>query len=163
VPTYPTKTSETIQSLANGTVDMIATTTGWDINPRALGQVPNSMKVTTLKGFHWVTDAHYAVVPRGITADRLSAILKLLQWMLTPEQQAKAYDGGYLYPGPAIKGVTLDMAPAESQRIIRQFGRPEYDQLIASRPKQTSLPAAQQVEAFNIWDREIGSGKFKTS
>ena len=27
-------------NLANGTVDIIATTTGWDINPRALGTVP---------------------------------------------------------------------------------------------------------------------------
>jgi len=157
VPTYPTKTSETMKNLANGTVDMIATTTGWDINPRALGQVPADMKISTLKGFHWVTDAHYAIVPKGITADKLSAILNLLRWMLTPEQQAKAYDKGYFYPGPAVKGVTLSMAPAASQQVVQQFGRPEYDQLIAANPKESSLPAAQQVAAFDMWDRGVGS------
>jgi putative spermidine/putrescine transport system substrate-binding protein len=163
VPTYPTKTSETMKNLANGTVDMIATTTGWDINPRALGQVPADMKITTLKGFHFVTDAHYGVVPKGVSSDKLSAVLNLMQWMLTPEQQAKAFDAGYFYPGPAVKGVTLSMAPAKSQQLIQQFGRPEYDKLIAETPKETSLPAEQQVAAFNIWDRDVGSGKFKTS
>src|SRR6266536_808961 len=134
-----------MKNLANGTVDMIATTTGWDINPRALGQVPADMKISTLKGFHWVTDAHYAIVPKGITADKLSAILNLLRWMLTPEQQAKAYDKGYFYPGPAVKGVTLDMAPQESQDAIEKFGRKEYDNLIKNNPQETSLPAEQQV------------------
>jgi len=37
-----------------------------DINPRVLGVVPKSAQITTLKGFHWVTDAHYMVVPSGL-------------------------------------------------------------------------------------------------
>ena len=158
---YPTGTKDTMANLANGTVNMIATTTGWDINPRVLGTVPAGMKVTTLKGFHWVTDAHYAVIPRGVSEDVLSADLALIQWMLKPEQQAKAYDKGYFYPGPAVKGVTLDMAPQESQDAIEQFGRKEYDNLIKNNPQETSLPAEQQVAAFQKWDREIGSGKTK--
>jgi len=52
-------------NLANGTVDMIMSTTGWDINPRALGTVPADFKVGYLKNMHWVTDAHYAVIPPG--------------------------------------------------------------------------------------------------
>jgi putative spermidine/putrescine transport system substrate-binding protein len=158
---YPTGTTATMTNLANGTVNMIASTTGWDINPRVLGTVPASMKITTLKGFHWVTDAHYAVIPRGVSEDVLSADLALIQWMLKPQQQAKAYDKGYFYPGPAVKGVTLDMAPQESQDAIEQFGRKEYDNLIKNNPQETSLPAEQQVAAFQKWDREIGSGKTK--
>jgi putative spermidine/putrescine transport system substrate-binding protein len=156
---YPKGTTDTMKNLANGTANMVATTTGWDINPRVLGTVPATMDVTTLDGFHWVTDAHYAVVPRGVSEDVLSADLALIEWMLRPEQQAKAYDKGYFYPGPAVKGVTLDMAPQESQDAIEQFGRPEYDSLIQDNPQETSLPAEQQVAAFQRWDREIGSGK----
>jgi putative spermidine/putrescine transport system substrate-binding protein len=159
VDVYPTGTSDTMKNLANGTSNIIASTTGWDINPRVLGTVPNRMEVTTLDGFHWVTDAHYAVVPRGVSEDVLSANLALIQWMLRPEQQAKAYDNGYFYPGPAVRDVTLDMAPEESQQAIEKFGRPEYEQLIADNPQETSLPAEQQVAAFQRWDREIGSGK----
>ena len=51
--------------------------------------------------------------------------------MLTPEAQAYTYDKGYFYPGPAVKDVPLSMAPKESQDAIKEFGRPEYEQLIA--------------------------------
>jgi putative spermidine/putrescine transport system substrate-binding protein len=156
---YPKGTTDTMKNLANGTADLVATTTGWDINPRVLGTVPAQMEVTSFEDFHWVTDAHYAVVPRGVSQDVLSADLALVEWMLTPDQQAKAYDKGYFYPGPAVKGVTLEMAPQESQDAIEQFGRPEYDALIKEHPQETSLPAEQQVAAFQRWDREIGSGK----
>ena len=81
--------------------------------------------------------------------------------MLTPKEQAIAYDGGYFYPGPAVKGVTLDMAPDKSQTAIKDFGRPEYDDLIKNNPNEQSLPADQQVAAFDKWDREIGAGKLK--
>lgn len=158
---YPTGTTATMTNLANGTVNMIASTTGWYINPRVLGTVPAHMKTTTLKGFHWVTDAHYAVIPRGVSEDVLSANLALIEWMLKPEQQAKAYDKGYFYPGPAVKDVTLDMAPQESQDVIEQFRPKEFDKLIEDNPQETSLPAEQQVAAFQKWDREIGSGKTK--
>jgi putative spermidine/putrescine transport system substrate-binding protein len=156
---YESGTSNTMKNLANGTVDIVASTTGWDINPRALGTVPNTVKVQTLKGFHWISDAQYAVVPKGVSADKMAAILNLLQFMLTPKEQAVAFDTGYFYPGPAVKGVTLSMAPDKSQQTIAQFGRPEYEQLIASTPVETSLPADQQVAAFTKWDQTIGAAK----
>ena len=158
---YPKGTSDTMKNLANGTSPMIASTTGWDINPRVLGTVPQGMKISTMQGFHWVTDAHYAVIPKGVPDDVLIADLALIKWMLQPEQQAKAYDKGYFYPGPAVKDVTLDMAPQDSKDALAKFGRSEYDSLIESNPKETSLPAQQQVAAFQKWDREIGSGKTK--
>jgi putative spermidine/putrescine transport system substrate-binding protein len=81
--------------------------------------------------------------------------------MLTPQQQAKAYDKGYFYPGPAVKDVTLDMAPAESRQAITDFGRPEYEQLIAGNPLEVPLDAKALVAAFDKWDREIGGAKVK--
>ena len=158
---YPGGTTDTMKNLANGTSTIVASTTGWDINPRVLGTVPEGMKISTFKDFHWVTDAHYAVIPKGVSADVLSADLALIKFMLDPKQQAKAFDKGYFYPGPAVKDVTLDMAPQESKDALAKFGRPEYDKLIESNPKETSLPAKQQVAAFQKWDREVGSGKTK--
>jgi putative spermidine/putrescine transport system substrate-binding protein len=161
VSLYPSATSETMKSLANGSAKIIASTTGWDINPRVLGQVPKEAAIGSLAGFHWVTDAHYVVVPKGVSADKQSAVLLLLQSMLTREQQAKAYDKGYFYPGPAIKDVPLSMAPADSQKAIADYGRPEYDQLIAGNPLETPLDAKALVAAFDKWDREIGGAKVK--
>ncbi|MEU5725568.1 extracellular solute-binding protein [Micromonospora sp. NPDC047738] len=158
---YPSGTTETMKNLANGSVEVIASTTGWDINPRVLGTVPKEAKVSSLQGFHWVTDAHYAVVPKGVSTDTQAAVLALLKFMLTPEQQAKAFDQGYFYPGPAVKGVDLSMAPQKSQDAIKEFGRPEYEQLIANNPTEVPLDAKALVAAFDRWDREIGSGKVK--
>jgi putative spermidine/putrescine transport system substrate-binding protein len=156
---YQSGTTATMKDLGNGTVNMVASTTGWDINPRVLGTVPESAKVTTLEGFHWVTDAHYAVVPKGASTDQQAAVLQLVQFMLTKEQQAKAYDDGYFYPGPAIAGVDISMAPEKSQQAIQKYGRPEYDKLIADNPKEVPLENASMVAAFDKWDREIGGSK----
>jgi ABC-type uncharacterized transport system YnjBCD substrate-binding protein len=155
---YPTGTSETMKNLASGTVNIILSTTGWDINPRALGTVPETMKVAVMKNMHWVSDAQFALIPKGVPANVVAADLALIKWMLKPDQQAIAYDDGYFYPGPAVKGVTLDMAPQKSQDVIKKFGRPEYEALIAGSPIETSLPAQQQVAAFDKWNRLVGSG-----
>ncbi|WP_238006687.1 extracellular solute-binding protein [Dactylosporangium sp. AC04546] len=161
VTLYPSATSETMKNLANGSAKIIVSTTGWDINPRVLGQVPKEARIGALDGFHWVTDAHYAVVPKGVSADKQSAILNLLKDMLTPQQQAKAYDKGYFYPGPAVKNVELSMAPQDSQQAIADYGRAEYAKLIADHPVEVPLDAKALVAAFDKWDREVGGAKVK--
>ena len=160
---YPTGTGALISNMADGTVSMIPTTTGWDINPRALGQEPATIQAAAFSNFTWVTDAQYAVVPKGQSADKMAAILDLLQYMLTPDVNAMAYDTGYFYPGPAVKGATLDKAPQKSQDVIKKFGRDWYDALIAKEPKAVPLTPALMVKAFDMWDRQIGTGKYKAS
>jgi putative spermidine/putrescine transport system substrate-binding protein len=49
------------------------------------------------------------------------------------------------------------MAPDDSQDVIKKFGRPEYDDLIRSTPKETPLPADAQAEAFDLWDQKVAS------
>jgi len=121
--------------------------------------VPENFKTTALKGFTWVTDAQYAAVPKGVSADKMAAILQVLQYALTPEQQAKTFDTGYFYPGPAIKDVTVDLAPQASKDVIAKFGRPEYDALIKDNPKATPIDAAALVKAFDTWDTQVATGK----
>ena len=140
---------------------MIPSQMGWDINPRALGVVPKEAKVFFLKGFHWILDAHYLCIPKGVQPEKLAVLLDLLNFMLTKEQQAITYDAGYFYPGPAVKDVTLAMAPKESQDIIKEFGRPEYDKLIAEHPLEVHLTPQRLVAAFRRWDQEIGTQKTK--
>ena len=158
---YPTGTGAVMKELGEGSRDMTITMTGWDINPRVLGVVPKSAMVTTIKGFHWVTDAHYMVVPKGVSNDKLAVVLDLMAFLLKPEQQAFAYDEGYFYPGPAVKNVPISMAPAESQAAIKEFGRPEYEKWIADNPLEVPLDAKGQVAAFRKWDEDVGAAKIK--
>lgn len=156
---YGTGTGQTMKELGEGTRDIIVSTTGWDINPRALGIVPAEAKVGTLAGFHWVTDAHYAVIPKGVSDEKVNVLLDVINFVLQPKQQAIAYDEGYFYPGPAVKDVTLDMAPQASQDVIAEFGRPEYEDWIANNPLEIPLEPARMVDAFRIWDEQVGSAK----
>jgi ABC-type uncharacterized transport system, periplasmic component len=158
---YPAGTGATMKEFGEGSRDMIISTTGWDINPRALGIVPKSAKIGTLKGFHWVSDAFFMVVPKGAAEEKLAVLVDLMNFLLKPEQQAFAYDEGYLYPGPAVKNVPLSMAPKESQDIIKEFGRPEYADLVANNPIELPLTPDKMVIAFRRWDEEVGSKRSK--
>ncbi|KWH49927.1 ABC transporter substrate-binding protein [Burkholderia anthina] len=161
VPYYPGGTSAVMKELGEGTRDMTVTVTGWDLNPRALGIVPAEFKIQAFDNMTWVNDAHYMVIPKGVPKEKLDVLFKLMNFLLEPAQQAMTYDDGYFYPGPAVKGVTLEMAPAHSQEVVRKFGRPEYAKLLADRPHVQPLNAQAMVAAFQKWDREIGSQKSK--
>ena len=158
---YPTGTGVTMKEFGEGSRDMIVCTTGWDINPRAIGVVPKSAMVQTLKGFHFIADVQYMAIPNGVSAEKMAVIFDLMTYMMSPEAQATTYDSGYLYPGPAVKNVPLSMAPAESQAVIKEFGRDFYDKLIAETPIETPLETDKMVMAFKRWDQEIGAAKTK--
>jgi putative spermidine/putrescine transport system substrate-binding protein len=158
---YPSGTGAVMKELGEGSRDMTVSTTGWDINPRVLGVVPKEAKVAALKGFHWVADAHYMCVLKGLSNEKVAVLLDLMSFLLTKEQQAYTYDEGYFYPGPAVKDVTLDMAPPESQAAIKEFVRPEYEKWIADNPIELPLQPEQMVVAFRMWDEQVAGGKRK--
>jgi putative spermidine/putrescine transport system substrate-binding protein len=62
---YPSGTTATMKEFGEGSRDIIVSTTGWDINPRALGIVPKEARIGTLKGFHWVSDASSWSCPKA--------------------------------------------------------------------------------------------------
>jgi putative spermidine/putrescine transport system substrate-binding protein len=156
---YPTGTGATMKEFGEGSRDIITSMTGWDINPRVIGVVPKSAAIQPLKGFSFVTDAHYMCVPKGLAPEKMAVIVDLIGFMLSKQAQAFTYDEGYFYPGPAVKGVTLDMAPPESQAAIKEYGRPEYEKLIAETPAVAPLDPDKMVVAFRMWDERIGGQK----
>jgi putative spermidine/putrescine transport system substrate-binding protein len=158
---YPTGTGIVMKELGEGSRDMTVSVTGWDINPRALGIVPKSYKVAAFDNLTWVNDTQYLMAPKGLSADKLAVVLDLMAYLLKPQQQALTYDKGYFYPGPAVKDVPLSMAPAESQEVIKEYGRPEYAEWTAKFPHVQPLDAKAMVDAFHKWDQEIGAQKTK--
>jgi putative spermidine/putrescine transport system substrate-binding protein len=155
---YPSGTAAMMKEFGDGTRDMIVSTCGWDINPRALGIVPKDAGIFVLAGTQWMPDTQFMAIPKGVSDDKVAVLLRLMSYMLQPQQQAATFDRGYFYPGPAVRGATLAMAPSESQDVIREFGRPEYDKLIAELPFATPLAPDKLVLAFRRWDQEIGAG-----
>jgi len=156
---YPGGTAALLKEFAEGSRDLIPTVTPFDVNARALGVVPKEARIAAFKGFSWINESHYWCIPKGVAPQKVAVILDMINFVLTREQQAFIWDKGYFYPGPAVKGVPLEMAPAESQATIKEFGRPEYAALIANNPHETPLEPAVQVAAFRRWDEEIGAAK----
>lgn len=156
---YPTGTVPTLKGLADGTRWIIASTMGWDINPRILGQVPKGVKVAKLANTSFVADEQFMAVPKGLDEGRLAVVLDIINFALRPESQAITFDAGYFYPGPAIKGVTIDQAPAESQKAIKEFGRPEYEQWSKETKIVLPLGSKELVLAFELWDKAFGAKK----
>ncbi len=159
VPYYPGGTSAIMKELGQGSRTMTVTVTGWDINPRALGIVPANFKIQAFDNFTWVNDAHYMVIPKGVSTKKQEVLFKLMDFMLQPKQQAMTYDTGYFYPGPAVRDVPLSAAPKESQEVIEKYGRSEYADLTARRPSAVPLDAKAMVAAFQKWDTDIGALK----
>lgn len=64
---------------------------------------------------------------------------------------------GYLYPGPAVRGVPVSLAPRRSQEVIAEFERSEYAALIAGTPIELPLRPDRMVLAFQYWDQAVGT------
>ncbi|MBI2771712.1 MAG: extracellular solute-binding protein [Burkholderiales bacterium] len=158
---YPGGTGAVMRELGEGSRDMTPSVTGWDINPRALGVVPKNYKIAAFKGFTWVNDTQYMMLPKGLAADKQAVVLDLMAFLLAPAQQALTYDKGYFYPGPAVKNVPVTMAPQQSQDVIKEFGRAEYADWIANRPHAQPLDSQALVKAFRKWDEEVGAQKLR--
>ncbi|MGP4020896.1 extracellular solute-binding protein [Saccharopolyspora sp. 5N708] len=154
---YPSGTSEAFNQFAGGSRDIVVSTCSFDIGQRADGAIPTDSAVGVFDGFHWVADSHYAALPRGMAAENIPVVLKLVDWMLRPDQQALAYDEGFVsFP---VHGVTDALASPKGRRIAREFGRPDfYPALFASHPVETPLESDALASAFDLWNRRIGNG-----
>ncbi len=154
---YPSGTAITFKELAEGTRWIIASHLGWDMNQRILATIPANYQGFFMDNTTWVTDCQFMAVPKGLDKDRLAVTIELMKWLMTPAQQAVTYDKAYFYPGPAIKGVTIQMAPAESQKAIVPVIRPAYEQAILKLPSTTQLNASALVDAMDTWDQLVGA------
>jgi len=158
---YPTGTGAMMKELGEGTRWLVPTTMGWDINSLFLNTFPSTTKTFMLENTTFVSDALFMMIPKNLDNDRLAVVLDIIAFTLKPEQQANAYDEGYFYPGPAIKGVDISLAPPHSQDVIKQFGRPEYPEMIKKVPTEMPLDTKLLVAAYAKWDKEIGGNKLK--
>ena len=157
VPPYASGTGATMKDLGNGTVSMVASTYGWDINPKVLKNVPATDQTVMLTGTTQVADAGFLLMPKGLDSDTQIVVVNLMQYFYTKASQAMLYDQGYFYPGPAIQGVTIDQAPQASQDTLKQYGNPNYDAQIAANKVVLPLTPDKLSFAFDKWDRLIGS------
>ena len=155
---YPTGTTVTLKEFAEGTRWIIAGIMEWDMKPRAEGTIPPDSKIFILPNTSFVIDGHCWVIPKGVSPAEQDVILDLMKFMRRPEQQALTWKG---FIGPSIKAATLDKAPPDLQKLVREHWRPEYTDMEKKYKVVAQLPPKLMVAAMDRWDKEVGAQRIK--
>lgn len=157
---YPTGTLFTLREFAQDQRWMIAGIMEWDMKPRAEGVIPPEAKITILENTTFIIDGHYWGIPKGVPQNEVEVILDLMKFMRRVDQQVLTYKA---FIGPSIKAATLDKAPAEIRDYIKEFWRPEYDQIGPGKKYKmaSQLDFKELTYAMERWDREVGAQQIK--
>jgi putative spermidine/putrescine transport system substrate-binding protein len=155
---YPTGTAVTLKEFAEGTRWIIAGIMEWDMKPRAEGTIPPDSAIFILPNTSFVIDGHYWAIPKGISPAEQEVILDLMAFMRRPEQQVLTWKA---FIGPSIKAATLDKAPPDIQKLVRDHWRPEYTDMEKKYKVVAQLPTKPLVAAMERWDKEVGAQRIK--
>lgn len=154
---YPIKTGDTFQGMADGTFDMTVAQTGWDVIEHSPGGPLNdTFDVAAFSNPTLITDGHFGVIPKGVSAGHIAVDLDLLKWLLRPDQQALTYPTFSSFP---VKGVTLSMAPAAAQAAVTKYGRPAFIAQLSTAVVRLPLDATAVQAMYDKWNKLIGSKK----
>jgi putative spermidine/putrescine transport system substrate-binding protein len=155
---YPTGTAITLKEFAQGQRWIIAGIMEWDMKPRAQSVIPPDSKITILQNTTFVVDGHYWCIPAGVPQEQVDVILDLMKFMRRPEQQVLSWPG---FIGPTITAATMDKAPKDIQELVKEFWRPEYDEIGTKWKVSAPLGVKELSFAMDRWDREVGATQVK--
>jgi putative spermidine/putrescine transport system substrate-binding protein len=155
---YPTGTAITLKEFAQGQRWMIAGIMEWDMKPRAQSVIPPDSKIAILENTTFVVDGHYWAIPTGVPKEQVDVILDLMKFMWKPEQQVLTWTA---FIGPVLKSATIASAPKNIQDDVKEFWRPEYDQVGTKWKVSSPLGVTALSYAMDRWDREIGADQVK--
>jgi putative spermidine/putrescine transport system substrate-binding protein len=155
---YPTGTAITLKEFAQGQRWIIAGIMEWDMKPRAQSVIPPDSKIAILENTTFVVDGHYWAIPTGVPKEQVDVILDLMKFMWKPEQQVLTWTA---FIGPVVKSATIASAPKNIQDDVKEFWRPEYDQVGTKWKVSPPLGVTALSYAMDRWDREIGADQVK--
>ncbi len=155
---YPTGTAITLKEFAQGQRWMIAGIMEWDMKPRAQSVIPPDSKISIMENTTFVVDGHYWCIPKGVPQDQVDVIVDLMKFMWKPEQQVLTWSA---FIGPVVKAATIASAPKNIQDEVKEFWRPEYDQIGTKWKVSAPLGVKELSYAMDRWDREIGADQVK--
>jgi putative spermidine/putrescine transport system substrate-binding protein len=156
IKTYPASSTIASQQFGSGQLRITPTIISIDMNNRQNGTWAPDTAASIFDNQTWVADGHYFMVPKGATAQTLYVDLKLASYLLDPAQQVKTFGSGTLTS--ANKNAKVDQATADAKALIKKYGRPDfYPTAFETGKTVTPLDPAKLQEAFDIWQREIGS------
>jgi putative spermidine/putrescine transport system substrate-binding protein len=156
ISSYPESSSILNKQFGDGTLDMIPTIIAHDISYRQDGTLPPDTQVSLFSNQQWVADAHYMMIPKGVSPQTLYVDLQLMKFILQPSQQVQTYITGIMTP--AIAGTTISQASATGQAFVDKWGRPNfYPKALVTGTVDVPLTPSVEQQAFTMWSEQVGS------
>lgn len=156
VTTYPPSSTVMNQAFGAGELDVVPALDGMEIYNRQNSVIPIETAITTFTDQHWIDDAHFAWIPKGVSAEQLYVALELEKAILDEDAQRSTIALGVL--NTANKNATIENATAEGQVFLKEWGRPDfYPAALNSGTSHTPLAPEVLQKAFDLWQRKIGS------
>ncbi|RZQ61503.1 extracellular solute-binding protein [Amycolatopsis suaedae] len=156
VSSYPASSTILAKQFGDGSLGLIPTIVAHDVSNRQNGTWSPATQVALFDNQAWVADAHYMMVPNGVSPQTLYVVLELMKWVLRHDQQVLTYSQGVLTT--AIAGTSVDQADAAGKEFVAKWGRKDfYPAAFANGVIKPPLAPSDQLKAFDMWSREVGS------
>ena len=155
IHSYPSSSTLLAQQFGSGQLDMIPTVVSHDISFRKSNTYPANTGVQLFKDQQWVSDGHFALIPKGVSPQTLYVDLKLESYMTSAEGQRPRLLSGVLTT--ANKNVTIDNGGGDVAAFVQQWGRSGFfsNGFKTGQVRVPLTPAALQT-AFATWQEDIG-------
>lgn len=152
---YPAGSTLAYKQLGSGAVWIVPTTTGSDFHNRRENVWGQRVGLDVFENPVWIMDGHSMLVPRGVSPETLYVDLRLMSWVLQPEQQLRTYKHGVY--ATAVDNAPLEKAGPEAQAIVEKYGREMFPEAFEVGSLNVPLDPVVLRNAFDLWQRRIGS------
>ncbi|MEU1514906.1 extracellular solute-binding protein [Streptomyces sp. NPDC005811] len=156
VTSYPASSTLLAQQFGTGQLDVIPTIIAHDVANRKTGTWPKDTGIALFQNPNWISDGHFAMIPKGVGAETLYVALELESFMVQPEAQRRRLTTGVLTT--ANKDVTTDNSGAAVKEFTQKWGRPDFfPEALGTGKVQVPLTPEKMQKAFDLWQRNVGS------
>ncbi|MCX2928217.1 extracellular solute-binding protein [Streptomyces sp. NEAU-W12] len=156
VNSYPASSTILAQQFGAGQLEVIPTIIAHDVSNRKTKTWPADTGIALFDNQNWISDGHFAMVPKGVSAETLYVVLKLESYLVGREAQQERLTTGVLTT--ANKDVTTENSGSKVSVFVEEWGRPDfYPKALKTGEVRVALAPDKMQEAFDLWQRNVGS------
>jgi putative spermidine/putrescine transport system substrate-binding protein len=153
---YPASSAALSKDFDDGRLDLIPTIIAHDVSNRKNRTWPADTGIATFDFQTWISDGHFAMIPKGVGAEELYVVLKLESYMVQREAQQQRLTTGVLTT--ANKDVTAANSGAAVEDFVGKWGRPDfYPEALKSGSTRLPLTTDRLNVLFDMWEERFGA------
>ncbi|MFF9105660.1 extracellular solute-binding protein [Streptomyces rubrogriseus] len=153
---YPASSAALSEDFNDGRLDIIPTIIAHDVSNRKSRTWPANAGIATFDFQTWISDGHFAMIPKDVSAEALYVVLKLESYMVQREAQQQRLTTGVLTT--ANKDVTVTNSGAVVEEFVEKWGRPDfYPEALNTGSTRLPVTPDRLNVLFNMWEERFGA------